>query len=240
MKLAGRKISHVLAPLLYRLPADASIMSAQDDEANKEDASLRLVDELNKLCGSDSLSIESLRDKIKDVSDDHAVDAIRKSRFFHRACFNDTVTLEIIQCLLDFYPEAATICIGGVYPLHLACVNGGCPNAVVKLVLEKNPSAAKQTAEIFTVGGELLPFQYYFARGVSPATMKLDIELDTVKLLLEAYPEALTKSSEGNHPIVSILRHSGIKDMMHIAKYLIDFKPSILDFTNRSGENKEQ
>lgn len=84
------------------LTADESKM-VWDEE---EDAAAAALQELEDLCASSHyFSIESLREEIsKKVFDD--ID-ITGSSFFLRACLNEKVTLEIIEYLLEYFPDAA-------------------------------------------------------------------------------------------------------------------------------------
>jgi len=124
-------------------------------------------------------------------------------------CSNENVTLEVVEYLLAEYdPDAA----GGeidaeyntyeqlpAYPLHLACMNSSCPDSVIQLLITRYPSALRQVTVINrgvdidhpiskdvdggSVGG--LPLHYYLSRDEH-------IDLDTVKIMLQHYPESLT------------------------------------------------
>jgi hypothetical protein len=60
------------------------------------------------------------------------------------------IDIEVVKYLLELAPEALerTSCfeIGvekGALPLHLACRNADCPEAIIKLLLQRYPSAAE-------------------------------------------------------------------------------------------------
>ena len=62
------------------------------------------------------------------------------------------IRLEVVQYMLELAPNALHHVDGkfsypgmnhGAYPLHYACLNADCPESVIQLLLEKNPSAAK-------------------------------------------------------------------------------------------------
>ena len=69
------------------------------------------------MCASNELSIDTLREKIHQCEksfDNNNIDitvavavAVAGSSFFHQACLHEKVTLEIIECLLSSFPNAA-------------------------------------------------------------------------------------------------------------------------------------
>lgn len=83
---------------------------------------LPLLEELNDICGSDLLSLDDVRDKLNptfyDNNNRYAIleedevtippRVVHHSPFFHRACMNEKVTLEIVKCLLDYFPDAGS------------------------------------------------------------------------------------------------------------------------------------
>jgi len=99
------------------------------------------IKELEDFCASDDLSIDELR-KILDLPY-----VLEGSSCIHRVCMNKNVTLEIVECLLDLYPQALYSNMNmmideqtvttSAYPLHLACCNKDCPNEVIELLLKK-------------------------------------------------------------------------------------------------------
>ena len=82
----------------------------------------------------------------------------------------DDIELEVVQYLLELAPYAVyKVAEGtnmgaarreGALPLHLACFNADCPVSVIKLLLEKNPSAARYDWE----NGYGLPLCCYLQR----------------------------------------------------------------------------
>ena len=62
---------------------------------------------LEQACYSDTLSIECLQR----IIDENIIDTddLKESTFFHYACYNKNITKDIINFLLDFYPQAAEI-----------------------------------------------------------------------------------------------------------------------------------
>ncbi|KAL7482272.1 hypothetical protein ACHAW6_007949 [Cyclotella cf. meneghiniana] len=124
------------------------------------------------------------------------------------------IDLNVVEFLIDLAPDAVNKADGlychhpygsGAYPLHLACFNADCPVSVIKLLVEKNPLALRQTwKEPYS-----LPLHCYLARACIhpswgyededmryfeeiPAFPSGDLDYHVVKLLVDAYPEALT------------------------------------------------
>ena len=149
-----------------------------------------LVKDLEDCCGSDSMSLNALQEKIRFIPSN----AVQKLSFLHQACSDKNVTMEIIAYLLNVYPAAANICTNMLspnesdtrraYPLHLACCNDCCPRSVIDLLLKKNPSALRH---LCLLGKGIrnnarghhhgLPLHYYLSR-------KSNIDLESVKMLV--------------------------------------------------------
>lgn len=68
----------------------------------------------------------------------------------HRYCGSEVFILELAPDAL-LRPSRRMIYVHekGALPLHLACYNADCPETIVKLLLERNPSAAEQEWEGF-------------------------------------------------------------------------------------------
>ena len=163
-----------------------------------------LMDELVELCESEDLSIESLKAEINELHD--AENTLSSSTayvhrkyssrpFFHMACLNANVTLEIIEYLIELFPQVESLPTvfdwlcpeenTTSYALHCACYNDCCPNEVVKLLVAKNSVALDQKGLIYDndrIRG--LPIHYYLAR-------KNNVDIDILKMLVEACPETL-------------------------------------------------
>ena len=203
---------------------------------------------LETLCTSDAISVDSLREIIDAYPLPKENENVAyHSSFFHRACFNKNVTLEIIEYLLDVYPGAVGInttyfCPNGessCYPLHLCCYNENCPNTVIKLILEKYPDAISEFAmvkhgvnrgEYDTAYVEGLPIHYYLSR-----TSNLD--LDTVKVLVDAYPNCLM-NADGEmefYPIHALLYNPNVSNLQDVLAYLMEYKPASVYLADGRG-----
>ena len=164
------------------------------------------IEELYELCASDALSLGALKEKqlhklLLGKDKEGFIVSYYEYPFFHQACMNEKVTLEIIEYLLSIFPQVGCLktnefCPDGddggteSYPLHVCCYNELCPNEVIGLLVEKYPDALSHCC-IFREGiGEIgddgmwLPLHYYLER-------ESNVDIDTVKVLIEAYPEAL-------------------------------------------------
>eukprot|EP00574_Skeletonema_japonicum_P004510 CAMPEP_0201718608 /NCGR_PEP_ID=MMETSP0593-20130828/4083_1 /ASSEMBLY_ACC=CAM_ASM_000672 /TAXON_ID=267983 /ORGANISM="Skeletonema japonicum, Strain CCMP2506" /LENGTH=789 /DNA_ID=CAMNT_0048208949 /DNA_START=76 /DNA_END=2445 /DNA_ORIENTATION=+ len=229
---------------------------AWDEE---EDAAAAALQELEDLCASSHyFSIESLREEIsKKVFDD--ID-ITGSSFFLKACLNEMVTLEIIEYLLECFPDAAenlgswTVVDGPdelnrffeikieAYPLHCCAQNDHCPAEVIKLLIEKYPAALEEFCFLNTLlfpGEELrrvrraLPLHYYMARPTN-------VDIDTVRVLVEAYPQALLAGagSETRYtPLHIAVCNPNVNAFLPvILPYLLSVEPSVIEAVDGYGE----
>ena len=121
---------------------------------SKDDDVVQLMKELYKLCLSDVLSLEALQmnslealqKRTKEIADARIEDS--GAGFLHEACYNKNVTLEIVEHLLDLFPDAASTeseCDDGWhdwYPLHSACQHKRCPRSVINLLMNKYSETA--------------------------------------------------------------------------------------------------
>jgi hypothetical protein len=190
-----------------------------------------LVKDLEDFCGSDDLSIDALREKVDLIPSDAD---IWSSSFLHKVCLNNKVTLPIIKCLLDSFPEAANIGTevfcdvqhaneswATSYPLHLACCNTRCHVSII--LLDNNASALSHLCSVHQQGDRFsfgVPLHYYFLR-------PHDIDLVTVKMLVEAHPEALATADNesGITPIHLLLSTSGTYLRHEILKFIVESEP---------------
>ena len=181
----------------------------------------QLMDELVVICESKDLSIESLKAKIKLLPSHHTASAYVHHKyssrpFFHAACMNKNITLEIIEYLLDAFPlvqnlPTAYFCPDGEttsYALHCACYNNNCPNEVIKLLVKNNSASPASLNQFCLVGDGVqcedyddyirgLPLHYYLAR-------ESNVDIDTVKMLVEACPETLMAVGDMSAPTIHV------------------------------------
>lgn len=175
--------------------------------------------------------------------------AIQNSSFLHRACLDKRVTLEVIEYLVDVFPEAAEILTDefcpkketNAYPLHLACYNENCPSSVIELLVKKNPEALSHLC-IVEVGVrgegddgeeyvEGLPLHYYLSR-------ESNRDFATVKLLVDAYRGALTTAGDESRfaPLHTLVCNPNEEDLYETAAFLVKTEPSSLRLTDRNDQ----
>jgi len=187
--------------------------------------------ELCDLCESDKLfSLDALQTKLNQLPGDLPAPPTAEFSgseydYFPRACMNKNVTYEIIRCLLDIYPNSAAVRSNDInnnaFPLHMACSNESCPDSIIKLLMEENPEALGSFCHTIgiwpydydptTHSTGFLPLHYYLTR-------RKNVNIDTVKMLVEAYPEALVDMA----PIHVALSNPHINSMHDVIMYLFD------------------
>ena len=107
-----------------------------------------LSDELRSFCQSKSISEEGLRDLIErhGLTPKNNFD-VRDYMFFNAACRNKRVTEGIIQCLLNYFPDAACATDGkGWTPLHFACSNKNMTLGIIQLLIDAAPDSVRSVS----------------------------------------------------------------------------------------------
>jgi len=194
-----------------------------------------IIKELNDLCGSDSLSLTALREKISqlpaDSDIDDAYDAYDENPFLHTMCLNKNVTLDMVECIIDSFPGVAswqTVSYHDgtpLYALHCACHNEHCPGSVIELLLKEYTSPIKVISMVKSEqhkwGVKGLPHHHYLARASN-------IDINIVKLLIEAYPESLMIADESWPSLHAILCNQNIDadNLKDILECLLKLSPS--------------
>eukprot|EP00804_Cyclotella_cryptica_P005634 CCRYP_000013-RA/>CCRYP_000013-RA protein AED:0.20 eAED:0.20 QI:186/1/1/1/1/1/2/169/621 len=174
-------------------------------------------------------------------------------------CPAANIDLNVVEFLLDLAPDAANkadaerFCMhpngSGAYPLHLACFNADCPVSIVKLLVEKNPLALKQSWREPYV----LPLHCYLARACVhpawgyeddemgyveeiPAFPSGELDYDIVKLLVDAYPEAVTHyiSDDSRRSALHILCE-GFDVSMELMQLLVDKDGAVLNVDGKKS-----
>ena len=118
------------------------------------------------------------------------------------------------------------------FPIHLAASNVHCPNSVVELLAKSNPSAlghisklkVRQRHDEEDVGSlEITPLHCYLMRDSN-------LQLDTVKLLIELCPESLKLSGPEDKycPIDAIIDNPEVGSYCEVVQYLVNTDPTIL------------
>jgi len=222
------------------------------------DLALSRLEDLHKLCASDDLSLIALQQKINilDESDLQNISRLlydmEGSKYdmdevfplIHTTCKNKNVTLEIVKYLIHTFPdpkgEWSTYKFCPHYEteaclLHIACSNEHCPDSVIEYLMNKVSSALEQLCTIdegihpdhpdFYIEG--LPLHYYLSRDKN-------VDFDTVKMLVEAYPQSLMTFDE-NYPCYPIhLASNG--NNLEIIEYFLELEPTSISLVNGDGK----
>mmetsp|Transcript_30711 Transcript_30711/g.64993 ORF Transcript_30711/g.64993 Transcript_30711/m.64993 type:complete len:594 (+) Transcript_30711:80-1861(+) len=155
-------------------------------------------------------------------------DPAKHSNFLHRACSNKKVTLDAVKCLLETFPEAARVTMDSVYPIHMACCNESCPSSIIELLVKEKPCLVEQVFRCVSFKG--LPLHCYLSR-------TSNIDLETVKMLVEAYPGALKMANDKfqSTPIHALLRNPDINKLIDIVQFIVETEPFALQMTDEYG-----
>ena len=151
-------------------------------ESGDDDGSFQSADLLNELfgyCKYEDISEEGIREIIKRFGNQRVGDY----SFFRAALFNETVTEEIIQCLLEYFPAAANDSAGGKMPLHYALTH--CKNVstgIIQLLIDAAPGSVRRTDS-----SRNLPLHILCDNNSLDDSTASEI----TQLLLEEYPESI-------------------------------------------------
>ena len=173
-----------------------------------------LASELLNFCQSELLSEEGihgifqrhgLKPKTHDVSN---------YLFFHAACDNEKVTEGIIQCLLDYFPDAASGAIeDGMTPLYIACQNKNVTKGIVARLIDAAPDSVRSVEEDGWTPLHILCDNKHVDEAVATQIMKL---------LIEKYPEVVQRAeNDGYLPIF----YAGMSKSPEFCRVLLDAYP---------------
>ena len=154
-----------------------------------------LADELfDYCCQSDFLSEEGLRQIIERHGFKTNHHLLSNYKFFVEACKNERVTEGIIQCLLKYFPDAASITDEeSRSPLHFACYNPNVTLSIIHFLIGAAPASVRSVSNV----GNMPLHGLCINKEVDDATA-----LEILKLLIERYPEAIRHANkEGKFPI---------------------------------------
>ena len=223
-----------------------SLQLKEGDQIDCNTRSEILVLELLRQCESGISSGDDLMDKIKDIPRH----SIHESSFVHQAMVIMTgiTPLKFMKHLIRDYPgevssSSGLFCPHGTtqsYPLHLACYNEHCPTSIIKLLIEKYPDALGHFCVVergVKIHGDEygqwngLPLHYYLSR-------EKNIDIDTVKMLVESCPQALVMTDNDDirsTPIFIVISNSNIKNKCEIITSLLDSDPSSVRYVDAWG-----
>eukprot|EP00986_Skeletonema_menzelii_P001121 scaffold304_cov80-Skeletonema_menzelii.AAC.15 len=163
-------------------------MNGSGDNSQQSAATL-LSRGLLEFCNSESISTEGLHELIERhglTPNNH--NHVSNYKFFHLACHNGRITEEIIQFLLEYFPDAAGATFKGWSPLHFACYNQHVTFNIIQLLIDAAPASVRSVTN----------------EGVMPLHMlcqnkKMDetTAMQILKLLIKKNPEAVRHANNG-------------------------------------------
>jgi len=150
----------------------------------------------------------------------------------------------MVECILDSYPGIASWKTDKydynernttVYALHCACYNEHCPSSVIIRLYKEYTAAIDCLSIIFNGvhdwGATGLPLHYYLAR-------TSNIDIDIVKMLVEACPQSLMVADETQWPLYpahAAAYDSNPDDLHKVVEYLLEFNPTSLCVMDGEG-----
>ena len=174
-------VSSLLQTFIYLSDDSTSTMSESGNYGRQR----LLADELFDYCYPSDLllSEEGLRQIIERhgfITNHHVVSDYD---FFLVACINKKISVGIIQCLLEYFPDAASATDKDERsPLHCACINPNVTLDIIQLLIDANPASVRCEDNDGNT-----PLHYLCDNGeVDEATA-----LEILKLLIEKYPEVV-------------------------------------------------
>eukprot|EP00984_Skeletonema_dohrnii_P023419 scaffold12513_cov103-Skeletonema_dohrnii-CCMP3373.AAC.6 len=193
-------------------------------QERQQDCLIRFAKELLLVyCESDRLSEEGLREFIEEhgLNRPHETD----DRFFKLVCDNERVTEGIIQCLLEYFPDAIreTEMNDWFYP-YIIGSNKNVTLNIIRLLIDAAPSSVRNVNN----DGQL-PLHGLCLNGQLNETLAIEV----LKLFLEKHPEAIRHADNaGNLPIhlASLLARSP-----EFCRVLIDAYPGSERISEDSG-----
>ena len=169
-------------------------MSEGSINNSQQSAASPLSKELLELCRSESLSEEGLRELIQRHGLTQNNNPLSDYKFFLVACHNERVTEGIIQCLIEYFPDAASATNEvGWSPLHYACCNKNLTLNVIRILIEAAPDSVR-----------CVDNDGYMPLHILSVIKKVDeaAAVQILKLLIEKSPESVRHANnDGFLPI---------------------------------------
>ena len=197
---------------------------SEGDNRNRLTAVLK--DELDAYCQSDSLSEIGLHEIIArhglEPNNNHCGDF----HFFLLACWNQNITEEIIQCLLEYFPHAANIIYDadGNVSLHYACYNKNVTPKIVELLIDAAPNSVRCVTNEGSMPLHILCDNSKVDEGTA---------MQILKLLIEKYPEAVRHTdNDGDLPIHLASKRRSLE----FCRVLIEAYPGSERISNAEGQ----
>eukprot|EP00984_Skeletonema_dohrnii_P013788 scaffold5745_cov96-Skeletonema_dohrnii-CCMP3373.AAC.5 len=210
--------------------------------------------ELRAYCQSDSLAEHGLRERLShlELQEEDSTYGI----LLIDVCLNEHVALEMVQCVIEHVPRAASlVTTGGLTSLHFVCLTKNVTRDIVRCVLEGNPHALRTQDErgytpLFalccnrrvddTVAEEICSLlletcpesaQCSTHDGVLPIYFASQFcSPDFCCMLIRAYPESSRHEVNGMPVLPYVLFSSDVKDSVALAvlKMLLENHPRMV------------
>ena len=168
---------------------------SEGDNRSQQSAAVPPKKELEKYCYSDSLSERGLREMFERhglTPNQNRLSEYGDARY--EVCDNEKVTEGIIQCLLEYFPDAATPTDDGWTPLHTLCSNKNVTLDIIKLLVDAAPESVRSVDNDGWMPGGMPLHCLCENEEVDEATAVL-----ILKFLLEKHPEAVRHANDGGY-----------------------------------------
>ena len=134
----------------------------------------RLDNELVDLCASNNLSLGALQETINLLGSRLSS---QNPSFIHKACYNENVTLEMVQLLHNIWPEALQLGDDyGSLPIHSLCTNVKLDDTnsldILLYMLSIDPTLAREVD-----GDDYLPIKLLLKTNLLPFAKNLSISI---------------------------------------------------------------
>ena len=163
----------------------------------------------------------------------------------HGVCYNPRVTLGVVRYLVEIYPEAVRVQTEYCWlPLHRACNNAACPDDVIEYLVDLYPDALgvswpPRGLPLHCLLGRQTSNRIDVKLGNATEEVLHELNLDIVKRLVEAYPEALTNQDNvSNHtPLFCACEREDLS--MDLVRLLVDPDLSVIRLRGGYGESRD-
>ena len=178
--------------------------------------------ELYDLCASNNLSLGALQEIINTLGP--GVSSQNPS-CFHRACYNEKVTLEIVQLLYNTLPDALRLRNDdGYLPIHRLCYNIDLDENtsvdILRFMLEVDPTLPRETNN----------------RGYHPIHGASDNKSTIFcKILIDAYPQSLRIESGSWLPIHKACAWGKRDDTADTIQYMLKLDHELINAEDGDG-----
>ena len=181
------------------------------------------MSELLELCGSENLSLVTLQEMINTLGPRVSS---QNQLCFHRACYNEKVTLKMVQILYHTLPGALRLRDNdGCLSIHWLCLNKNLDETtsldILQFMLHNDPTLLREVDE----------------SGYLPIHFAVDNKSTSFcNILIDAYPESLRiESDDGWLPIHYACECGNRDDTADTIQYMLELDPELINAENSDG-----